>query len=293
MDLLPIFLEEYDEPLFDTAAFPTLAVSRLARQHVTVALSGDGGDELFGGYHYYRIIAKLGALYRLPRVLRRLGSNFAGYLPGHKAKLLAGVLKQPDTVAAFAFSRSIAKDFGPLLQNDVYEKTFGLAELFQQTVREFSPNLSPADQAMRLDTEHTLPEDYLQKVDLASMAFSLEARDPLLDQDIVEWAMKLPLSWKLRGSNNKYLLKKLVHRYIPRQIMDRPKKGFEVPLADWLRGPLKKRVDDLLNDKKIFQNIPVTQPVVLDLWNLHCSGKRNAHPLIWAVFVLGEHLRQL
>jgi asparagine synthase (glutamine-hydrolysing) len=131
-------------------------------------------------------------------------------------------------------------------------------------------------------------------MDVASMAFSLEARDPLLDQDIVEWAMKLPVSWKLRSDVNKYLLRKLAYRYVPREILDRPKQGFNVPIDRWLRGPLKGWADERLQDPSLFDNSPLDQQAVLSLWQVHCSGKRNVHPLLWAVLMfLDFNNRQL
>ena len=138
---------------------------------------------------------------------------------------------------------------------------------------------------MRLDAFYTLPDDYLQKIDVASMAFSLESRDPLLDHDLVEWAMKLPVSWKLRHGDNKYLLRKLAYRYVPKKILNRPKKGFGVPVNDWLRKDLKSWAEQRLYDKNLFQNIPLDQSSVLSLWELHRSRARNVHPLLWAVLI--------
>ena len=139
---------------------------------------------------------------------------------------------------------------------------------------------------MRLDALHTLPDDYLQKVDVASMAFSLESREPLLDHELVEWAMKLPLNWKLRGGVNKYLLRKLAYRYVPREILDRPKQGFGVPIDEWLRGPLKQWALERLHDSALFERLPLDQTKVLALYKLHLSGRRNVHPLLWAILVL-------
>jgi asparagine synthase (glutamine-hydrolysing) len=138
---------------------------------------------------------------------------------------------------------------------------------------------------MRLDTFYTLPDDYLQKVDIASMAFSLESREPLLDQDLVLWAMKLPLRWKLRGRQTKYLLRKLAYRYVPRQLLDRPKQGFEVPIAEWLKGPLQVWASRELSDPRNFERIPLDQSCLLKLLGIHNSGKRRAQPLLWAALI--------
>jgi len=143
---------------------------------------------------------------------------------------------------------------------------------------------------MCIDISHTLVDDYLQKVDLASMAFSLESRVPMLDHRIVEWAMRLPLSYKLCGSQNKYLLRKLAYRYVRRDILDRPKQGFAVPIHSWLRGPLKSWAMDRCNDSKLFENVPLDQSKVLDLWDLHLSGTRNVHPYLWAILILLDYV---
>ncbi|RPI38961.1 MAG: asparagine synthetase B, partial [Betaproteobacteria bacterium] len=143
-----------------------------------------------------------------------------------------------------------------------------------------------AEAGMRFDAAYTLPDEYLQKVDVASMAFSLEARDPLLDQDLVEWAMRLPLRWKLRGRENKYLLRRLAYRYVPRRLLDRPKRGFAVPIDRWLRGPLAGWARDLMNDPTLFSDLPLDRAQALVLLDLHLSGRRNVHPLLWAVLML-------
>lgn len=288
LGLLPAFLEEYDEPFFDSSAFPMMALSRMARRQVTVCLTGDGGDELFGGYGYYRIVQQLALFFTLPEKARRFGASLLEAMLQHKLKLLAEALRQPDLLAAFAFARSIAKDFDGALLPEVVARTEGMQALFSAASEGFPWDLSPSEQAMRLDALCTLPDDYLQKVDVASMAFSLEAREPLLDHDLVEWAMRLPLKWKLRGSENKYLLRRLAYRYVPRAVLDRPKQGFEVPLARWLRGPLKDWAAERLNSRKIFETIPLDQTKALKLFRLHCSGRRNAAPLLWAVLMLLE-----
>ncbi|MEW5744476.1 MAG: asparagine synthase (glutamine-hydrolyzing) [Nitrospirota bacterium] len=286
LKLVPTFCEEFDEPFFDYSAFPTMAVSRLAREHVAVSLSGDGGDELFGGYHYYQIIQKLHPLFRLPAASRKFLAGLAGMLPQHQFRLLSGALRQPSILAAFAFSRSIAKDFPTLLLPEALEGTTTIYELFGKASASLPSGLHPSEQCMRLDAIYTLPDDYLQKVDVASMTFSLESREPLLDQDLVEWAMKLPLSWKTRGHTNKYLLRKLAYRYIPAKLLDRPKQGFSVPIDKWLRGAMKDWAMECICDPSLFRKVPLSQPKVLELFELHCNGARNAHPLLWAVLML-------
>ncbi|MDP2277877.1 MAG: asparagine synthase (glutamine-hydrolyzing) [Nitrospirota bacterium] len=292
LQLIPTFFEEYDEPFFDSSAFPAMAVSRLARQHVTVSLSGDGGDELFGGYHYYKIAKWLKLIFQLNEGTRRHVAALINLAPHHNFKLLAGALQKKDIIEAFSFSRSILKDFGSIFMTDIAQKTMSGYELFFLTAQSFPQGLHPSEQGMRLDASHILPEEYLQKVDVASMTFSLESREPLLDHDLVEWAMKLPVNYKLRNNQNKYLLRKLAYRYIPRKILERPKQGFAVPIDDWLRGALKQWAEERLYDSALFGNIPINQSKIIELWNLHQSRKRNLHPLLWAVLSLLEFFKR-
>ncbi len=288
LNLMPLFLSEFDEPFFDSSALPTMAVSRLARKYVTVSLSGDGGDELFGGYHYYQVFRKISQFYKLPRTIRNGLAFLIGIIPEHQSKLLSAALKQPDILASFAFIRSITKDFcSGLFSKDISDAK-SLYGLFSETSRLFPEGLSASELAMRLDALYTLPDDYLQKVDVASMAFSLESREPFLDHKLVEWAMKLPLKYKLHNGQNKHLLRELAYRYIPRHLVDRPKHGFEVPISSWLKGPLKTWAEERLNDSAVFKRIPLNQEKVFELYSLHNSGARDVHPLLWAILVLIE-----
>lgn len=285
LELRPAFSHEFDEPFFDSSAFPAMAVSRLARKHITVSLSGDGGDELFGGYPYYNWIRTLQGFYGLPLSARSLAASAIGMAPQHRLKLLSGAMRQRTIAEAFCFVRSIAKDFEPVLLPEVLQRTSGLEDLFAEAAKPFPSDLEAPEIAMRLDAFYTLPDDYLQKIDVASMAFSLESREPLLDQDLVEWSMKLPLKWKLRKGQNKYLLRKLAYRYVPSKIVDRPKQGFEVPIAEWLRGPLRNWAQTEFSNSQNFENASLNQASLLGLMETHNSGKRQAHPLLWASLI--------
>jgi asparagine synthase (glutamine-hydrolysing) len=293
LELKPTFSREFDEPFFDSSAFPTMAVSRLARRHVTVSLSGDGGDELFGGYPYYELTRLLGSFYGLPTPVRSFLASVTGIAPNHRLKLLSAAMCQGNVIEAFCFARSVAKDFDAVLAPEVLRRTASLQELFAEAAKMCPADLSAPEIAMRLDAFCTLPDDYLQKVDVASMAFSLESREPLLDQDLVEWATRLPLKWKLRGGQAKYLLRKLAYRYIPRKIVDRPKRGFEVPIANWLKGPLQPWANTAFNDSESFKNIPLVQESFCKLLNIHKSGERRAHPLLWAGLIFLDFVNGL
>jgi asparagine synthase (glutamine-hydrolysing) len=288
LDLMPNFLKNYDEPFFDSSAFPTMAVSRLARKHVTVSLTGDGGDELFGGYHYYKIAKILNPFFSLPSWLRSSVGSAVGSIPLHKTKLLGAALKQKNSARSFAFSRSIAKDFHNILHKDVLSRTSSMLDLFEEKAGTFPKGLHASEQGMRLDASYTLNDDYLQKTDVASMAFSLESRSPLLSRSVIEWGMRLPVNWKVRGLGNKYLLRKLLYRYVPRELVDRPKRGFGVPVDSWLRNQLSPWASERLDNPDLFKNLPLEQAAVKDLFELHKTGKRNVQPLLWAVLMLLE-----
>lgn len=292
LKLLPLYFQEYDEPFADSSAFPMFAVSRAARKSVTVCLGGDGGDELFGGYPYYPMVDRLEKFFVLPGFARRCTAALSGLVPLHRFQLLSSALRKQSPAEVFCFARSLTKDFPSVFRQELSRETASLQTLLLGMIATLPPGLSAADQAMRMDACCTLHDDYLQKVDVASMAFSLEAREPLLDQDVVEWSMKLPLKWKLRGGSNKYLLRKLAYRYLPKRILERPKHGFEIPLADWLRGPLHGWAAEQMRDKRAFEDLPLNQEQVLSLLELHRSGRRNVHPLLWSVLVLLQFVRE-
>jgi asparagine synthase (glutamine-hydrolysing) len=292
LDLLPLYIDQYDEPFADSSAFPTLAAARLARRHVTVALTGDGADEIFGGYHYYPLIDRLKPVTRWRPMTRRIVARAARAIPWHRAKLFAGMLKCVDTVELFNYLRSVSKDYPVLVSDEVLARTSGSDSWFAQYAADFAIDLSGAETAMRLDTGCTLPELFLQKVDVATMAFSLEARCPMTDYRVVEWGMRLPVHYKYRGSVTKYLLKKVLCKYLPKDRVYRPKMGFGVPIGKWLRGPLHDWANELLHDETLMSKIPLRKDRVRWLWQQHVRGHREAHPLIWSVLMLLCFVRQ-
>ena len=291
--LLPLHTQEYDEPLFDSSAFPVLAVSRLAAAHLPVVLTGDGADELFGGYHYYDIARHLAKFGKLPGGVRSLIASLTGLLPQHRAQLLTGVMRQGSGASAYAYARGIGKDYPSVLNPDVVARTKGMDTLVSDVWNRCPPSIDPASAAMRADAALTLPDDYLQKVDVGSMAFSLEAREPFLDHRLVEWAMRLPVEWKLRGGVRKYLLRKVAYRLVPEAILDRPKMGFSVPVASWLRGPLRAWAEERIEDSRLFEDGLLNQTAVRALFRLHLSGARDVHPLLWAILMYLQFLGSL
>ena len=291
LNLMPTFIKQYDEPFFDYSAFPVMAVSRLARRAVTVSLSGDGGDEAFGGYHYYRMMAGLQQAHRIPAVFRKLAGSSLKYAPAQRMRWLGHVLAANGPAPAYAFMRGVIKDASNLMQSSLLAATQPLSHLFAERAGLFPADLTYAEIGMRLDLAYTLPDDYLQKVDVGSMAFSLEARDPLLDHTIIEWAAKLPLTWKIRGDTNKYLLRKLAYRHVPREILDRPKMGFGVPMAEWLRGGLRKWGESLLEDSEALEALELNAQAVRSLWQAHQLNKVQAHTALWSVLVILQFYR--
>jgi asparagine synthase (glutamine-hydrolysing) len=157
---------------------------------------------------------------------------------------------------------------------------------FERVALGFPKDLSSAEVGMRLDLGLTLVDGYLQKVDIATMALSLEARSPFLDYRMVEWSMRLPVEYKIRGRQTKYLLKKALCRYLPRNLVYQPKRGFGVPVAEWLRGPLRSWAEQLLYDDSLVGRVPVDKARLRELFKLHTSGARDAHPLLWASLML-------
>lgn len=286
LELLPTYIDEYDEPFADSSAFPTLALARLARRHVTVALSGDGADELFGGYHYYPLMNRLQAATRWRAPIKQLVGRIMSSMPIHRAKLFAGAIQCGDAVSLFNYLRSVSKDHPTLISDDILRATSNSADWFAQFAAGFAVELSGAETGMRLDLGFTLPELFLQKVDVATMAFSLEARCPMTDYRLVEWAMRLPLQYKLRGGETKYLLKKVLCKYLPPEQIYRKKMGFGVPIADWLRGPLRDWARELIYDDTLMAKMPLDKTRVRDLLNKQLSGQREAHPLLWSVLML-------
>ena len=235
--LVPLLPEIYDEPFADSSQIPACLVSRLTRQHVTVALSGDGGDELFGGYDNYRRMAEIERWWRLPRALRSAASLPALLLPqGARRRALEGL--------ASADPLAYAEDVWRLHRRREAEALLpALAARGEDAARGYTASrlrgMAPIARMMLTDVARYLPNDILTKVDRASMAVSLEARVPLLDHRVVEFALGLPLEMRLRDGRTKVLLRRVLARYVPPALTERPKHGFSVPLASWLRGDLR------------------------------------------------------
>lgn len=311
MAVIPKLPTIYDEPFSDSSQIPTYLVSQLARQHVTVSLSGDGGDELFSGYNRYVLGHHVwGKLRLLPLPVRQMLAWGMRHAPGRFFDLLQQVLpvnlrvsnladrlpKLAEVVgfsSGEAFYRSLvshAKSPEQLVIGAAEPTTiFGLEEKWSQL-----PGLQ--ERMMFLDQLTYLPDDILAKVDRASMALSLEARVPLLDHRLVEFAWQVPTEYKYRNGQGKWLLRQVLHRYVPQTLMERPKMGFGVPIEHWLRGPLREWADALLDEKRL-QNEGFFQPeLIRKMWDEHRKGDRRWHYHLWDVLMFqawNEHWHEL
>lgn len=290
IDLIPTFFKEYDEPFYDFSAFPTMAASRLASKEVKVCLSGDGGDEAFGGYHYYGLIGKIDKFYKFPEPVRMLIGKVLN-LGNRNFRMMGSAINYKSTAEAFAYIRSVMKSNSNILLEEYFQGTDSIHKLFNSTFKNLSSEISVEEVGMRLDIDHTLPNDYLVKVDLASMAFSLEAREPLLDHSIFEWAATLPLKWKINDGINKYLLRELAYTYVDRDILDRPKMGFRVPVAEWLRNELKSWAEELIADRVLVSQAGMEVEVLNKIWQQHLTTKFDHHTIIWTALVLLQFIK--
>jgi asparagine synthase (glutamine-hydrolysing) len=300
--LLDTLAAEYDEPFSDSSALPTYRVCELARTQVTVALSGDGGDENFAGYRRYRLHAwESGLRARLPLALRRplfglLGSICpkADWAPRPlRAKTTLQALARDDVEAYFHTVSTTSAALRQQLYSASFKRElqgYSALAVFRAHAKR-APTDEPLLLAQYLDLKTWLPGDILTKVDRASMAHSLEVRVPLLDHRLVEWASALPPGLKLRGSTGKYIFKKALEGDLPHDVLYRTKMGFRVPLAAWLRGPLAQRAWDALRTGAIAE-CGYFEPAVLDrLMRQHASGRHDHSATLWSLLTLDAFLR--
>ncbi|MFI7217185.1 asparagine synthase (glutamine-hydrolyzing) [Micromonospora maritima] len=290
VDLLPTLTWHFDEPFADSSAIPSFLVAQLTRQHVTVALNGDGGDECFGGYQRYALMQALNTVpgWMTPRALQGIGDGLvrrttAGTRPRALGRVLQ-LLGQPP-LARYGALTSI---FPPAQQLDLYtddlrEQLTGvdpwslLAEAYDA-----SGATDPVGRLIDADVNTYLPGDLLVKVDISTMANSLEARSPFLDHHLMEWAAHLPTRLKVRRGRTKHLLKQAMEPWLPAQLIDRPKMGFAVPLGHWLRGELRDLAWSVLTDGTARSRGLFRPQAVTDLLERHAGGDDESHR-IWTL----------
>ena len=303
----------YDEPFGDSSQLPTLIVSRLARRSVTVALAGDGGDELFGGYQRYSVADQLwhkvgwapdsvrhtaAASLRLlsPESWDRLMAVARPVLPrrlrmrlyGDKAHKLSRILDAGGREYLYRRLVSFFDDPAQIREPSTSREGSLAIDPVMRLQRRISSELGISDfvfQMMLLDLKTYLPEDILVKVDRASMATSLEIRAPLLDHRLVEMSCRLPMDLKVRDGTTKWLLRQVLYRHVPQALVDRPKAGFGVPIGPWLRGPLRGWAEELLEPRRLAAEGVFQPRIVQSLWGDHLSGRYDWKYHLWGVLM--------
>jgi asparagine synthase (glutamine-hydrolysing) len=296
----------YDEPFADSSQVPTFLLAQLARQHVTVCLSGDGGDEFFGGYQRYFLGTRIWRYLRhVPRRVRAFAAStilarspafwdacyalVAPLIPPSRRLATAGSFLHKgarllDSESGMALYRGLVSHWQPSEVMADYQP-------FMESCGE--PHLPGLTETMMaLDAVTYLPDDILVKVDRAAMAVSLETRVPLLDHRVFEFAWRLPMRYKVRGGSGKWLLRQVLHRHVPEKLVGRPKMGFGVPIGSWLRGPLRLWAEDLLDESRLKREGYFDRGAIRRKWLEHLSGRANWQHHLWDVLMFQAWLRR-
>lgn len=284
LNAVPMLAHVYDEPFADSSQIPTMLVTRMARSHVTVALSGDGGDELFGGYsRYFRTAQWWKRREQLPVWMRKPAAaslhGVAGMLPQSRRRdhlqKLATLLGAPHAGLFYREFLTYWRDPAEVLVNPH----------LPLTVFDEAPETDLFETMMRLDVNTYLPDDILVKVDRAAMAVSLETRVPMLDHHVHDFARALPPEYLVRDGQGKWLPRQLLYRYVPSELIERPKKGFSVPLAQWLRGPLRDWAEALLDASRLHQDGVFLAEAVRLKWQEHLAGRYDWSKHLWSILM--------
>ncbi|MEM0962266.1 MAG: asparagine synthase (glutamine-hydrolyzing) [Bacteroidota bacterium] len=308
LDVVPRLAAMYDEPFADSSQIPTFLVSQLARQSVTVALSGDGGDELFAGYNRHMWAGRVWqAMRRVPRLVRLglarsltavapdtwdraftrldpvLPAAMQQRMPGYKLHKLAAGMRAGSPLDLY---RRLASQW-------VDPATLVISGREPASEADTAASLQDfPSQMMLLDMQRYLPDDILTKVDRASMAVSLEARVPILDHRVVEFAWRLPLSFKLRNGQSKWVLRQVLYRHVPSALIERPKTGFGIPLGTWLRGPLRDWAESLLNEKRLREAGYFRPDPIRTAWAQHLAGTHAWEHQLWTILLFQAWLER-
>jgi len=301
LKVIPLLCKIYDEPFADSSQIPTYLVSQMARKSVTVALSGDGGDELFGGYNRYLLADSWRKIEFLPFAARKsMGHLIASVSPSAWNALFAKIGKL----------RPVQGDMGRKLEklakhlvhvNDINQLYVSLVSTIENpesivlgasahrfNLLEDYKSLSFQDakeRMMFLDAKTYLPDDILVKVDRASMSNSLETRVPFLDHRVIELAWRLPIEMKVRQGQSKWILRQVLYQYVPKNLIERPKVGFSIPLGEWLRGPLRGWAEELLSENRLIKEGFFDHATVSKIWYSHLQGKENHESLLWCLLM--------
>jgi asparagine synthase (glutamine-hydrolysing) len=305
MNVIPNLPKMYDEPFADSSQIPTHLISALAREHVTVALSGDGGDELFAGYNRYLIAERLWKVAaRIPNVLKKGTVDLvAGISPESVERFyrkIEGILPRKmkiplPTEKFYKLARALGATSSP---QAVYKRIVSIIHSPEQllisgseltTILDAQTPWQEIDDTVLtmvyLDLMTYHPDDILQKVDRAAMSVNLETRVPYLDHNLVEFIMRLPLDMKIRNGSSKWILRQVLYRHVPQQLMDRPKMGFAVPVGDWIKSSMREWTEELVNKKKIEQEGYFNAQAVGEMWQQHLSEKFNYTHELWNILM--------
>ena len=281
INLIENFSYYYDEPFADSSAIPSMLLSKYTKRHVTVALSGDAGDENFIGYHRYDWIRRANLVLKTPNLLRKIAAPILGISPNHKHKTISYILKQKNVNDAYL---KVMSGFESSEYSIDYLKEISETKYLYHNCKNLFERVSD------FDLKTYLNWDINTKVDRASMAYSLEVRSPLQDYRVIEFARSLPTQFKYHNGTMKYILKEILYQHVPKSIFDRPKAGFTMPFANWFRKELKDYVLDELNYTGLSTipgiDVKEMQKKIQD----HIDGKRNQYSTIWNLLVLKQWL---
>jgi asparagine synthase (glutamine-hydrolysing) len=292
LDIIPELPHYYDEPFADSSAIPTILVSRMARKKVTVALSADAGDEIFAGYNRYDYVSRYGKrIGSIPKPVRKIAVAAMESISSEKIPYLRN---RQNFHSRYDKLKNLLNDPSPseLLKN--LSLVFTDQEINQLFIKPVTPLITahqstelkvgyndPLAYMMSIDYQTYMVDDILQKVDRATMSVSLEGREPFLDQSVIEWAAQLPSDYKYHNGQKKYILKQIVYKYIPKEIMERPKMGFGIPIENWLSGELKDLVEEYLSEDSLkahgLFNVEAIRTTVNDFF----SGRKEKYLKIW------------
>ncbi|MDC0192875.1 asparagine synthase (glutamine-hydrolyzing) [Pelagibacteraceae bacterium] len=299
LNLIPNISKIYDEPFADSSQIPTYFVSKLARENVTVALSGDGGDELFAGYNRYlwtpKIIARLNSI---PYFVRKIVANTLIFLQKNNIKINNDIIEKIIKISQFnekvnktAIRLKNYKNLNDLLLNPVseWEKdtkiVSNLKDYHNSNIQIPTSLENIVEKMMFIDSQTYLPDDILCKVDRASMYNSLEVRCPFLDREVINISHKIPTKMKLKNNSGKIILKEILKEFIPENLTDRSKKGFAIPLGKWLKKPLRGWAEDLLTDTKLKEQDFINHKIVKNLWNNHTNNNIDNSSKLWPILM--------
>lgn len=300
MSVIPNLAEIYDEPFADSSQIPTFLVSQLAKQHVTVAVSGDGGDEVFGGYNRYLLMNRAKKFFGnsiINKIVKHSPEflfNLLRFLPQNKIADISNKFKKIRHISNLLCESFPSAYNGFCTQPHPINSLVLQAEEFdninQKKYLKFLGVFSEVEWMMLIDTITYLADDILAKVDRAAMAVSLETRAPFLDHNIFEFAWSLPEEYKVKAGSGKLILKEVLNRYVPKKLIDRPKMGFGMPYTEWLRGGLAKWAQDLLNEETLHRQGYLNPTFINQCLHEHLTGKRDWQGLLWNALMFQQWL---